>query len=167
VAHEVAHELLGHRGQRRTLSLGLSAGFTMLGVLVPGTGLLDLLVTPLVVRAYTREQEMAADRKAVELLRSIGYDAPPPGPRRSPEPGGGRQRLGAERLARHRAHARGPPDRHRPGGARPQPHRRPRPLAGWDSPRAGVPSQIRAARDVEVAGGASGRRIERACDSGH
>ena len=43
VAHEVAHELLGHRGQRRALSLGLAAGFTVLGVVVPGAGLLDLV----------------------------------------------------------------------------------------------------------------------------
>ena len=76
VAHEVAHELLGHRGQRRSLSLGLSAGFTVLGLLVPGTGLLDILVNPLVVRAYTRDQEMAADRKALELLHTLGYDTP-------------------------------------------------------------------------------------------
>ena len=43
-----------NRGQRRSLSLGLSAGFTVLGIVVPGAGLLDLLVSPLVVRAYTR-----------------------------------------------------------------------------------------------------------------
>lgn len=76
VAHEVAHELFGHRGQRRALSLGLSAGFTVLGVIVPGTGLLDVLVSPLVVRAFTRDQEIAADLKAVELLRALGYEAP-------------------------------------------------------------------------------------------
>jgi Zn-dependent protease with chaperone function len=76
VAHEVAHDLLGHRGQRRSLSLGLSAGFMVLDLLVPGTGLQDLLVSPLVVRAYTRDQEMAADRKAVELLHALGYGTP-------------------------------------------------------------------------------------------
>jgi len=43
VAHEVAHELLGHRGQRRSLTLGLAAGFTVLGVVVRGTSLLDFL----------------------------------------------------------------------------------------------------------------------------
>lgn len=76
VAHEVAHELLGHRGQRRALSLGLSAGFTVLGVVVPGTSLLDLLVSPLVVRAYTRDQEIAADLKAADLLGVLGYESP-------------------------------------------------------------------------------------------
>src|SRR5215470_15037610 len=76
VAHEVAHELLGHRGQRRALSLGLSAGFTVLGVVVPGVSLLDFLVSPLVVRAYTRDQEIAADLKAADLLGLMGSEAP-------------------------------------------------------------------------------------------
>src|SRR6266850_649364 len=76
VAHEVAHELLGHRGQRRALSLGLSAGFTVLGVMIPGAGLLDLVVSPLVVRAYTRDQETAADLKAADLLGLMGYETP-------------------------------------------------------------------------------------------
>jgi len=76
VAHEVSHELLGHRGQRRSLSLGLTAGFTVLGVIVPGAGLLDLLVNPLVVRAYTRDQEIAADLKGADILGAMGYDAP-------------------------------------------------------------------------------------------
>jgi len=76
VAHEVAHELLGHRGQRRALSLGLAAGFTVLGVVVPGAGLLDLVVSPLVVRAYTRDQEIAADLKGADILGLMGYDAP-------------------------------------------------------------------------------------------
>ena len=76
VAHEVAHELLGHAGRRRALALSLAAGFTVLGVVVPGLGLLDLLVHPLIVRAYTRDQEIAADLKAAELLRAMGYEAP-------------------------------------------------------------------------------------------
>src|SRR5688500_2044337 len=36
VAREVAHEVLGHAGQRRALSLSLTAGFTVLGVAFPG-----------------------------------------------------------------------------------------------------------------------------------
>jgi Zn-dependent protease with chaperone function len=76
VAHEVAHELLGHRGQRRALSLGLSAGFMVLGVVVPGASLLDFLVSPLVVRAYTRDQEIAADLKAADILGLMTYEAP-------------------------------------------------------------------------------------------
>src|SRR5438874_11910908 len=76
VAHEVAHELLGHIGQRRALSLSLGAGFTVLGIAIPGAGLLDFIVNPLIIRAFTRDQEIAADLKAVEVLRDMGYKAP-------------------------------------------------------------------------------------------
>lgn len=61
VAHEVAHELLGHLGQRRALSLSF---------------LRDFVAYPLIVRAYTRDQEIAADLKAVEILRDMGYATP-------------------------------------------------------------------------------------------
>jgi len=64
VAHEVAHEVLGHIGQRRALAL------------IPGAGVLDLLADPLIVRGFTRDQEIAADLKAVEVLRDMGYAAP-------------------------------------------------------------------------------------------
>lgn len=76
VAHEVAHQVLGHAGYRRAVSLGVSAGFTALGVVVPGLGLADFLVNPLVVRAFTRDQEIAADRKTVEILRAMGHQTP-------------------------------------------------------------------------------------------
>ena len=76
VAHEVAHELLGHAGRRAALSLSLSAGFTVLGVVIPGASLVDLLVNPLVIRAFTRDQEIAADLKAADVLRAMGYEAP-------------------------------------------------------------------------------------------
>jgi Zn-dependent protease with chaperone function len=76
VAHEVAHELLGHIGQRRSLALSLGASFTVLGIMVPGAGLIDILTNPLIVRAFTRDQEIAADLKAVEVLRDMGYTAP-------------------------------------------------------------------------------------------
>src|SRR3989449_1109334 len=76
VAHEVAHELLGHIGERRALSLSLGAGFTMLGFAFPGVSLLDFVANPLIVRAFTRDQEIAADLKAVEILRDMGYESP-------------------------------------------------------------------------------------------
>jgi Zn-dependent protease with chaperone function len=76
VAHEVAHEVLGHAGQRRALSLSLTAGFTVLGVVIPGAGLLDFAVSPLIVRAFTRDQEVSADLRAVEILRVMGYAMP-------------------------------------------------------------------------------------------
>ncbi len=76
VAHEVAHEVLGHVGTRRKLSLSLTASFGALGLFAPGAGLLDFVVNPLVVRAFGRYQEMQADQKAVEILRAMGYRQP-------------------------------------------------------------------------------------------
>jgi len=75
VARQVAHEILGHQGQRRTLSLSVTAGFVVIGIAMPGLGLLDFLVNPLVVRAFTREQERQADQTAVEILRAMGHAA--------------------------------------------------------------------------------------------
>ncbi|MDO8476124.1 MAG: hypothetical protein Q7W02_07980 [Candidatus Rokubacteria bacterium] len=69
-AHEVAHEVLDHVGTRRRMAVGF---------FVPGVGLLDFMVNPLVIRAFSRKQELAADQRAVEILRGMGD----PTPRRS------------------------------------------------------------------------------------
>jgi len=79
VAHEVAHEVLDHVGTRRRLALSLNAGFGTAGFFAPGVGLLDFVVNPLVVRAFSRQQELAADQRAIEILRAMGN----PSPRRS------------------------------------------------------------------------------------
>ena len=76
IAREVAHEVLGHLDSRRALTAGLFVGFTALGAIVPGAGLADLVVSPLAIRAFSRQQELAADQKAVEILRAMGYRAP-------------------------------------------------------------------------------------------
>ena len=79
VAHEVAHEVMGHVGTRRKLSLSLTASFGALGIFAPGAGLLDFVVNPLVVRAFGRHQELQADQKAVEILRAMGHAVAAPG----------------------------------------------------------------------------------------
>jgi Zn-dependent protease with chaperone function len=76
VAQKVAHEILGHSVKRRTLSLSLTAGFAVVGLFMPGFGLADFVVNPLVVRAYSREQELDADQRALEILRDMGHSAP-------------------------------------------------------------------------------------------
>ena len=76
VAREVAHEVLGHAGHRRALSIGITGAFTVLGVIVPGLGLADWVVNPLIVRAFTRDQVIAADLRAIEIIRSMGHDMP-------------------------------------------------------------------------------------------
>jgi Zn-dependent protease with chaperone function len=76
VAQKVAHDVLGHTGKQRTLSLSITAGFALLGIFVPGGGLADFVVNPVVVRAYSREQELDADQRAIEILRDMGHAAP-------------------------------------------------------------------------------------------
>src|SRR6266704_5744820 len=58
IAHEVAHEVLDHVGTRRRMSAGMVGGFTAAGLIVPGVGLLDFMVNPLVIRAFSRKQEL-------------------------------------------------------------------------------------------------------------
>jgi Zn-dependent protease with chaperone function len=79
IAHEVAHEVLDHVGTRRRMAVGMAGGFGAAGFFVPGAGLLDYMVNPLVVRAFSRKQELEADKRAVEILRDMGD----PMPRRS------------------------------------------------------------------------------------
>src|SRR5262249_58409098 len=50
VAQKVAHDVLGHTPRRKIVSLSITAGFAMLGLFVPGAGLADFVVNPLVVR---------------------------------------------------------------------------------------------------------------------
>ena len=75
-ARQVAHAVLGHAGQRAALSWSVTAGFTVLGFVVPGASLLDFAVNPLIVRAFTRDQVIAADRRTVEMLRAMGHPMP-------------------------------------------------------------------------------------------
>jgi Zn-dependent protease with chaperone function len=76
VAQRVAHDVLAHTPKRKTLSLAITAGFAVFGLFVPGGGLADFVVNPLVVRAYSREQELAADQRTLEILRDMGHAAP-------------------------------------------------------------------------------------------
>ena len=79
IAHEVAHEVLDHVGTRRRMAVGMTSGFGVAGLFVPGVGLLDFIVNPLVVRAFSRKQDLEADQRALEILRAMGS----PRPRRS------------------------------------------------------------------------------------
>ncbi len=73
MAHEIAHEDLGHvaRAQVRGAGLGiLSAGLQQL---FPAAGALAPIAGELVARGYSRNEEFAADRHGVEILRRAGH----------------------------------------------------------------------------------------------
>jgi Zn-dependent protease with chaperone function len=76
VAREVAHEVLGHAGYRRALSMGITGTFVVLGIIVPGLSVADWVLNPIIVRAFTRDQVIAADVRAIEILRAMGHERP-------------------------------------------------------------------------------------------
>jgi predicted Zn-dependent protease len=73
VAHEIAHEDLGHVAKAQVLGAGLNAGVALLEQLLPGSSALTPLAGTFIARSYGRSEEYAADRHAVEILRRAGY----------------------------------------------------------------------------------------------
>ena len=73
MAHEIAHQDLGHVAQAQVLGTGLSLGAAMLQQLFPGTGALGPIAGTLIARGYGRKEEYEADRHGVDILRRAGY----------------------------------------------------------------------------------------------
>jgi Zn-dependent protease with chaperone function len=72
LAHEVAHEDLGHVAKAQALGAGLNIGMVILDQLIPGSGALTPIAGTLVARAYSRNEEYAADKHGAELLERTG-----------------------------------------------------------------------------------------------
>jgi predicted Zn-dependent protease len=72
LAHEVAHDDLGHVAKVQGLGTGLSLGIILLDQLVPGSSAVTPIAGELIVRGYSRREEYEADRHGVELLRRTG-----------------------------------------------------------------------------------------------
>lgn len=73
MAHEIAHDDLGHVAKLQTLGAGLSLGAVLLDQLLPGSGAVTPLAGELIARGYSRREEYAADRHGVTLLNRAGY----------------------------------------------------------------------------------------------
>jgi putative metalloprotease len=73
MAHEIAHEDLGHVAKAQVLSAGINAGVALLEQLLPGSSAVAPLAGTLIARSYGRSEEYAADRHAIEILRRAGY----------------------------------------------------------------------------------------------
>jgi len=73
LAHEIAHDDLGHVAKAQVLGAGLSLGVVLLEQLIPGSSAVTPIAGQLIARGYTRNEEYAADRHAVEILRRAGY----------------------------------------------------------------------------------------------
>jgi Zn-dependent protease with chaperone function len=72
MAHEIAHDDLGHVAQMQILGAGLNIGVVLLEKLLPGSGIVTPIAGSLIARGYSRGEEYEADRHAVEILRRAG-----------------------------------------------------------------------------------------------
>jgi Zn-dependent protease with chaperone function len=72
LAHEVAHDDLGHVAKIQGLGAGVNLGIILLDQLVPGSGAVTPIAGELIVRGYSRREEYEADRHGVEILRRTG-----------------------------------------------------------------------------------------------
>ena len=73
LAHEIAHEDLGHPMKAQVLGSGLELGSALLEKIMPGSGTIAPIAGTLISGHYTRPMELAADRHAVKLLQRTGY----------------------------------------------------------------------------------------------
>jgi predicted Zn-dependent protease len=73
LAHEIAHDDLGHVAKLQTLGAGLSLGVVLLEQLLPGSSAVTPLAGNLIVRGDSRRDEYAADRHGVTILNRAGY----------------------------------------------------------------------------------------------
>lgn len=72
LAHEAAHDDLGHVARTQALGAGVSIGVAILDQLIPGSRALTPIAGTLLLRQYSQSEEYAADRHGVEILRRVG-----------------------------------------------------------------------------------------------
>jgi predicted Zn-dependent protease len=73
LAHEIAHDDLGHVARAQVLGTGLNLGVILLEQIIPGSSAITPIAGTLVARAYSRREELDADKHAVEILQRAGY----------------------------------------------------------------------------------------------
>jgi putative metalloprotease len=73
LAHEIAHDDLGHPAKMQLVGLGLGVGVALLEKIFPNSAAVAPLAGTLVASSYSRPQELAADRHGVSILRRAGY----------------------------------------------------------------------------------------------
>ena len=73
MAHEIAHDDLGHVAKLQTIGAGLGLGIVLLEQLLPGSSAVTPLAGNLIARGYSRKEEYAADRHGVTILERAGY----------------------------------------------------------------------------------------------
>lgn len=75
LAHEVAHDDLGHVGKTQALGTGLQIGTILLDQILPGSGQFTPMIADFgVLRPYSRQEEYEADVHGVQILNRAGYN---------------------------------------------------------------------------------------------
>ncbi|MFB3926466.1 MAG: M48 family metalloprotease [Syntrophales bacterium] len=70
MAHEIAHIKLNHISNVKAASMATTGAMMVVGFIVPGAGLLNHAVNPVVTRSYSRSAELDADRMAVDAMET-------------------------------------------------------------------------------------------------
>ena len=73
MAHELAHDDLGHVARAQALGAGVGIGVIILDQIFPGSGQITPIAGALVTRGYSRQEEYEADRHGMDLLGRAGY----------------------------------------------------------------------------------------------
>ena len=73
LAHEIAHDDLGHVAKAQNLGTSLNIGVILLEQLFPGSSAVTPIAGALIANSYSRSEELEADRHGVEILRRAGY----------------------------------------------------------------------------------------------
>jgi len=73
LAHEIAHDDLGHPVKMQLVETGVSLGAALLEKVFPGSGAVAPIAGTLIASNYSRPQEFAADEHGVTILRRAGY----------------------------------------------------------------------------------------------
>jgi metalloprotease len=73
LAHELAHDDLGHVAKAQVLGAGVGISMIILDQIFPGSGRITPIGGALITSSYSRTEEYAADRHGVEILTRAGY----------------------------------------------------------------------------------------------
>jgi putative metalloprotease len=72
MAHEFAHNDLGHVAKAQAVNTGVGIGAAILESVIPEAAIITPIAGTLITRAHSRSEELAADKHAVSLLRRVG-----------------------------------------------------------------------------------------------
>ena len=73
LAHEIAHDDLGHPAKMQMIGMGLGLGVALLENIFPGSAQVAPIAGTVIASSYSRPQELEADKHAVTILRRAGY----------------------------------------------------------------------------------------------